>query len=1004
MKIISLNKGSFAFILGLLLWCCPTRANTLKSFGSNLFLQQSISGTITDSAGSLPGVTIGVKGTQLYAVTDANGHFTITANPSDVLVISFIGYKTVEITVGSQSTFTIRLEEDSKSLAEVVINAGYYTVKDKERTGSIARITSKDIESQPVTNVLATMQGRMAGVSVTQETGVPGGGFTVQIRGQNSLRQDGNNPLYIINGVPYASDDIGAGVVGTVIPGQKSPLNSINPADIESIEVLKDADATAIYGSRGANGVVLITTKTGKAGKTAFSSGFSTGVAKVSRRIKLMDTPQYLQMRREAFQNDGVPYGPADYDVNGTWDQNRYTDWQDVFIGGTAFYNDMQGSISGGSDRTQFLISGNYHKETTVFPGDYFYRKSNVMANISHRSEDDRFRLNVSAGYAMQDNYQPGTDLTLQAAQLAPNAPALYDDQGYLNWENSTWTNPMSAAASEYKANTNDLIANAVLSYEIAHGLTLKSSMGFTDTRFDDSVTSPSTMYDPAYGLTGAYSTVYVNTTSRQSWIIEPQLDWKKDFGKGRLDLLVGSTFQQRNNEQLVQNVTGFSSNSLIYNLSAASYLFTLQDAETLYRYQALFGRLNFNWDGKYIINLTGRRDGSSRFGPGKQYANFGAVGASYIFSREEVVQDLEFLSFGKIRASYGVSGNDQIGDYQFLNTYALSGQAYGGVNGIAPTMLYNPDFGWESNKKLEIALEAGFFKDRIFLTAAGFRNRSSNQLVGIPLPGTTGFPSIQANLDAEVQNKGLELSLNTVNFETKDFKWNTNFNITWIRNKLLSFPGLEGSTYSNTYVIGQPLNITRLYHFEGVDPQTGIYRFKDYNGDGAITAEEDKESIADLNPDFFGGLQNTLSYKGWQLDFLFQFVKQQNFNGIYGLGLPGTMVNQSTEILQRWQQPGDSGQNQRYTTGFDAEAQDAYYKFLGSDGSLTDTSFLRLKNISLSYTLPQDWIKGVQCRITAQGQNVFVITPFKGADPEAMVSNRLPPLRVFTAGMQFNF
>jgi TonB-linked SusC/RagA family outer membrane protein len=1007
MKIFSSNKGLRALFYSLILASLPVsalaRANASPDGAA--YFQQAISGVVSDASGPLPGTIVSVKGTTRSTISDADGKFSIVAAPEDVLVFSFTGYRPVEVTVGTQNTLKIELQEDSTQLEELEINAGYYSVKQKESTGSISRITSKDIETQPVTNVLATMQGRMAGVSVTQNTGVSGGGFDIQIRGQNSLRSDGNAPLYIIDGVPYASESIGSNVTGLVIPAGRSPLNSINPGDIASIEILKDADATAIYGSRGANGVVLITTKKGIVGKTQYQTKVSTGTGSVTRFMNLMNTQQYLFMRRQAFENDNKEYGPADYDVNGTWDQQRYTDWQEKLLGGTALFTDAQASITGGSPQTQFLLTGSLHKETTVFPGDFSYRRGNILTNISHTSVDGKFKLNLTAGYTLQDNRQPGADFTLLASQLAPNAPNLYDAQGNLNWENSTWTNPLSELESRYGAKTNDLLANGVLAYEVIPGLTAKSSMGFTDTRYEDSTTNPSSMFDPAFLLGSEYSSIYVSNNKRQTWIVEPQLDWKHDFGNFRTNILIGSTFQQRTGQQLVQQAMGFTSNSLIHNLSASTTTDVLSDIETVYKYNAAYARLNGSWNGRYFLNLTARRDGSSRFGPRRQFANFGAVGAAWIFSETAFMKKtMPVLNFGKLRGSYGTSGNDQIGDYQFLDTYSTSGNNYGNTNGLIPSRLFNAKFGWETNRKLELALETGWLNDRIFFTGAYYTNRSSNQLVGIPLPATTGFSSLQANLDAVVENSGIELSLRTVNCQTNDFNWATNINFSIGRNKLLSFPGLDGSTYQNQYVIGQPLNIRKVYHYTGMDPVTGVYQFEDVNGDGAITASDDQQTVVDLNPEFFGGLQNTISYKQWRLDFLFQFVKQRNFNQAYGLGLPGSMNNQSVDMLGGWTGPGDTTPIQPYSTGSGSASQAAFFRYTASDAAFTDASFIRLKNVSLTYVIPKNVIKGIDCSITAEAQNLITITPYKGPDPESRFTNRLPPLRVITAGIQLNF
>ncbi|WP_281638282.1 SusC/RagA family TonB-linked outer membrane protein [Flavobacterium marginilacus] len=1010
MKTFSFSLGGKAFcslfLMGTVLSLSPMQASNSLRQNPNSIQQHQVQGAVTDGSNPLAGVSISIKNKpNSSTVSDYNGHYTLSAAPEDTLIFTYIGYKTEIVPIQGRSTMNIILQENATSLQEVKINAGYYSVKNSERTGSISKITSKDIEKQPVTNVLATMQGRMAGVFITQSTGTPGGSFDIQIRGQNSLRSDGNKPLYIIDGVPYSSDAVGSDLTGTVLPGPVSPLNSINPADIESIEVLKDADATAIYGSRGANGVVLITTKKGKEGKTRFTASLSGGLGKVTRFMDLMHTQQYLQMRREAFANDGIPYGPADYDVNGTWDQNRYTDWQKVLIGGTSQINDAQTSLSGGSSQTQFIISGNYHKETTVLPGDFSYKKANLHASLNHESENKKFHLNFSMGYTAQKNNLPGTDLTRQTILLPPNAPALYDAQGNLNWENSTWTNPLSNFEGKYTAVTNDFFSSSLLSYAVFQSLIAKASFGFTDTRFEDSKTTPSTIYDPAYEVGSEYSSLYVNSTARKSWIIEPQLSWSKTFEAGKIEVLAGGTLQQQTTSQLVQEAIGFSSNSLINDLSSAFNVHALLDDESVYRYQAFFGRVNFSLQERYFLNITGRRDGSSRFGPSRRFASFGAIGTAWLFSNETFIQEnLDFLSFGKLRITYGTSGNDQIGDYQFLDTYDSSGNNYGGVIGLDPTRLFNPDFGWETNKKLELALETGFCRDRIFLTAGWYQNRSSDQLVGIPLPGTTGFSSIQANLEAAVQNRGVELTLRTVNFQRQSFGWTSSFNLTIPKNELLSFPNLQGSTYKNLYVIGEPLNIKKVYHYTGMDRETGLYQFQDFNGDGLLTANEDKQYVQDLNPKYYGGFQNSLSYQNWQLDFIFQFVNQLNYNVSYGTGNPGTMSNQPVEILDHWQNPGDIAEYQQYTTGINKDAATAFSRYYASDAIITDASYIRLKNVSLSYTIPGQWLKKIKCRVVFQGQNLLTITSFQGADPESKYRTSLPPLKVFTTGLQLTF
>lgn len=964
-----------------------------------------ITGTVADALGVLPGVTIQIKNNSTTTTTDANGAFQITALPEDTLVFSYIGYLKVEVLAGTQTHLNILLKEDTTALEEVLVNAGYYKVKDKERTGSIAKITAKDIETQPVTNVLATMQGRMAGVNITQTTGVPGGGFDIQIRGLNSIRTDGNDPLYLIDGVPYSSATIGSGLASAgLLPRPANPLNNINPDQIESIEVLKDADATAIYGARGANGVVLITTKKGKSGKTQYEVNASKGYGNVAHFTKLLNTQQYLAIREEAFANDGITTYPDNaYDVNGTWDRNRYTNWQKVLLGGTSQMTQLATAVSGGAAQTQYRASASFNKQTSVFPGDFAYKKTTFALNAHHTSEDQRFEASFSSGYTLQNNVLPRGDFSSTVFTLAPNAPALYQADGTLNWENSTWTNPLSALEGEYEADIADLLANAVLSYRLTPQLVLKSSFGLTQTDNLEVAALPSTQYDPAFGVGASYASLKKNTSARNSWIVEPQVNYFQQWGKMRVDALVGSTFQSQSGSMYGVIGQGFSSNSLIYNLASATKRSITVDNQQEYRYAAVFGRVNLNWNSKYIVNFTGRRDGSSRFGPGKQFANFGAVGAAWLFSNEKALEHNKILSFGKLRGSFGITGSDQIGDYQFLDTYVSTGKEYGGSIGLEPSRLFNPNFGWETNRKLEMALELGFLNDRIFLTTEYYSNRSSNQLAGMPLPSTTGFSSIQSNLAATVQNTGVELTLRTVNWHTKKFNWTSNFNLTFARNKLIEFPDLETSTYKNTYQIGEPLNIKKVYHFTGVDPTTGLYTFEDYNGDGKITSNDDRKMIKDLNPAYYGGWQNSLTYEGFQLDFLFQFVKQENYNTTAFFPPAGLQAQQPVSVIDHWQNAGEVAPHQLYTSGLNGDALNAASQYMSSDAAISDASYIRLKSLALSYRLPEKWTKNKQCKLYIEGQNLFTWTKYAGADPEFKATGFLPPLRVITAGFQLN-
>lgn len=979
-----------------------------------------ITGQVTDINGPLAGANVLIKGASQGTITDTEGFYSIRASTNDTIIFTYVGYRPQEVFVGrlissrsrsrsgsgSGIVYDVVMEVDAQALDAVVINAGYYKVSDKEKTGSIARVTAAEIENQPVSNPLAAMQGRMAGVNIVQNTGVPGGGFSMRIRGRNSIRADGSEPLYIVDGVPYPSQSLGNATVSTVLGATpQNPLNGINPNDIESIEVLKDADATAIYGSRGANGVVLITTKKGKAGKTRFNVSSTTGVGVISRRMDLLNTEEYLAMRREAFANDGITEYPTyAYDINGTWDQQKYTDWLDVLLGGTANYTTVNASVQGGDAYTSFLLSGNHRKETTVFPGDFEYNKNSVLANLNHTSKDDRVGVRFTANYVVDDNNMPTTSMVFSALSLPPNAPDLFDDTGALNWENSTFQNPMAVLEGEYLSKTTTLLGSGSISYKLFKNFTLQSNLGYNHIVLEESSISPNTIYDPAYGLDSSISSISVNQGERKSWIVEPQLKYKRDFGKAGISALIGTTFQSETITSLYQYAYDFTSNNLIYDVGSAAFIDILASSKQEYRYNALYGRVNVNWDKKYLLNLTGRRDGSSRFGPGKKFANFAAVGVAWIFSEEKgIANALPFLSFGKLRGSYGSSGNDQIGNYGYLDTYQGNGFSYQEIPTLQPTRLFNPVYGWETNRKLEAAVELGFVKNRLLINAAYYRNRSTNQLVGIPLPATTGFPSLQGNLDATVQNTGLELELNTINIRNDNFLWNTTINFSRPRNELISFPGLEASTYANQFVVGEPLDIKLLYNYLGVDPQTGLYKFEDYDNNGEITSPDDKKKITRLGVNYFGGFGNHLRYKNFTVDVLFQFVKQTGYNYLYTSSLPGDMVNQPTDVLDHWQNPGDQTNTQQYSAGFNNDAYSAYGRLLGSTATVSDASYVRLKNISLSYKLPLKSELGLACRVFAQGQNLLTITDFKGMDPETS-AQQLPSLRQISAGVEIQF
>ena len=787
--------------------------------------------------------------------------------------------------------------------------------------------------------------------------------------------------------------------------GEFNPLSAISPADIESIEILKDADATAIYGSRGSNGVILITTKKAKSGdKRAFSINSSYGFSKVANKMELMNTEQYLDMRRQAFANDGITNYPANaYDINGTWDQGRYTDWQDELIGRTAVNSTVQLSVSGGSENTNFFISGSHNEQTTVFAKDFRYKTNDLSGSLNHHSNDNRLRLNASVLFSDQSNNLIQTDITSKTLTLSPNAPELYDEDGSPNWENSTFANPVAAYVSTYSNKSKTINTGLNLSFEVFPSFYFVLNGGMNIVMRDELSLSPHTRLNPAIGATPARSTASKRQRQMFSYIVEPQLNYKHKFNDHEIDLLVGGTFQERQNTELRLFGSGFQSNALITNITAATTITVNNDEKIQYKYAALFGRVNYQYKERYIFNLTGRRDGSSRFGPDNRFANFGAIGAAWLFSKENFLRDCHWLSFGKIRASYGITGSDLIGDYQYLDNYIVSNKLYGGSTSLSPSRLFNPYFSWEKTTKQEVAIETGFVKDRIHFTAAWYRNRSGNQLVGIPLPATTGFSSIQANLPATVENKGWELELNTTPVQTREFIWDSNVNISFPRNKLVKFPGLEGSTYANSYEIGYPVSIMKVYNFEGIDNETGLYLFTDYNDNGSISSPDDNKVIEDVGPKCFGGWHNRMTYKGWEFSFLFQFVKQRQSNYNSLMLNPGTMNNQPVEYLDVWSEENKNGKYMPYTSGGNPQKNQLLAYYRSSTATVGDASFIRLKNVQFSYRLPVNkYIRDIL--FYAQGQNILTFTNYFGLDPEFTTTGFLPPLKTYALGMQINF
>lgn len=958
---------------------------------------------VNENGEPLAGATVITKYSNRGVSTNNKGDFVLQGiREDDILVISSVGFYKEELPVNKQRFFLINLRLAVNSLEETVVK-GYYATSRKLNTGNVVKINGSQITNQPVSNPILALEGLAPGLLITQTNGLPGSRFTALIRGQNSI-QNGNSPLFVIDGVPFLSDNDALTQLNGILAN--SPFNTIDPGDIESIEILKDADATAIYGSRGANGVILITTKKTKAERNSLSLNIYRGWGNVTRTAKLMNTPQYLEMRKEAFSNDGIT--PSNFDAPDlvSWDQNRYTDWKKMFIGGTAQTYNAQLRYSGGNQFTKFSAGAGYYKETTVFPGAFSDQKGTADINVNHKSQDNNLNLNLITSYSYDRSQLPAQDLT-SYINLPPNSYLLTDATGKYVWREADYSvgNPLTTLLQKNNVTTDRLTANGIINYHPAKALELKANIGYSSVSTNEKNIVPTTTQDPAYAPTGssAFGDNYIRT-----WIIEPQASYKFNIKtKLRIETLAGSTWQKTISERKLITGDGYTNDELLGSIAAAPYI-TATNSKAQYHYAAFFGRIGFDWGGKYIVNITGRRDASSRFGSGNRFANFGAVGAAWIFSKEPFIKNaLSFLSFGKLRGSYGSTGNDQIGNYQYLDTYKNTIYAYQSQPGLTPARLFNSKYSWEENKKLELAAELGFFEDRLIVNLNYYKNKSGNQIIRYSLPAQTGFTNILMNFPGIVQNTGYELSVNAEIIRNKNFQWAAAFNITHNKNTLVSFPGLANSSYASSYVIGKPLNAYRGLHFTGVDAQTGIYQFQDLNKDGMIN-NDDYAYTGTTDPKYYGGFSNTISYKKFQLNILLEFRKQLGQDIVYSYsGLLGGLINQPVYTLNRWRNPGDVTPYQKYSQDYSGVAYLATNNVSQSDAILTDASYIRLKNIVLSYNFPAAWLKPLKIsnwKVFVQVQNLLTITGYKGNDPENQSISSLPPLRMITAGTLVNF
>ncbi|BAV05393.1 TonB-linked outer membrane protein, SusC/RagA family [Filimonas lacunae] len=999
-----------------------------------------IKGVVYDSAGNpLVGATVMIKGAKAAVQSDARGAFILRNASEDVLlVVSFTGYETKVVSPWKDRgrEMIVILKSSTNPLDETIVQA-YGTTTKRFNVGSISKVSKEDIQSQPVFNPLSALEGRVPGLLVTTQSGLSGSAVKLQIRGQNTVGSTPgskplDNPFIIIDGVPFAPQNNSFNFLQNAadansVPGL-SPLANINPADIESIEVLKDADATAIYGARGANGVILITTRKAAAGKPSLTGNIATGFSRLSRTMPLMNTAQYLQMRKQAFINDnqtpglnvGSNYAP-DLLV---FDSAKNTDFLHDLYGETAGSLNASLFLSGGSSSNTFSMGVGYGREGTNFPGSFINDRMSFNATIHHQSTDRRFTVDLTSGYSYNRNNLPGGPGISSAFTLPPNFPDLLNADGSLAWVfkgitsnniSTSFQNPYAYLYQTANVGSQNLLLNLTLNYRILSGLTFKTALGyslFTGTEYRKFPLMSQSPY--AFGRDAVASK---NNSSSYTWNIEPQLNYNRKIGNGKLDVLAGMTFQKMTSNRTTLVGTGFINDLLLNSIKSAGVI-TLDEAYNPYKYSAAFGRINYVYNTRYIVNLTGRMDGSSRFIKNRRNAKFGAVGAGWIFSEEAFVKKaLPVLSFGKLRGSFGITGDDNVNNYQYYSNWKIisANNIYNGSLGYAPQNPDNPDYSWSTTKKLEAGLDAGLWGDKILLGITWYRNRTSDQLVQYKLPSQTGFTTVTTNFQAVIQNSGWEFTVGASPVKNKNFNWKTALNVTVPSNKLVAFPGLAASNYANMYVLGKSTSTIQGYSYAGINDTTGLYQFNTKGGSKTSSPSalngDNRFILGNLDTRYFGGFRNTFTYKKFQVDMFLEFRKQMGPNFIYSLGYtPGTMVNMPVEVMNNWTKQGDKATYQKFSqlafgASVTANTTQTYAKL--SDFAYSDASYIRFKTLGISYSLDGGFLKKVKmssCRVYVNAQNLFVITGYKGHDPETQNYYGIPPLKSISTGLQFNF
>lgn len=995
------------------------------------YAQQKITGNVSDATGEpIIGASVIVKGTTNGTITDFDGNFTLNAPAKSVLEVSYVGYQTQTVTVGD-GPLKIILQEDTEQLDEVVV-VGYGSVRKRDLTGSISTVGADKLKERSFGNALQSMAGQVSGIQITQTQGAPGMAPTIKVRGATSINA-GTTPLYVIDGVPLEDDtDSGDGTNGGSLQySNHNPLNNINPNDIESIEVLKDAASAAIYGSRGANGVVLITTKQGKAGKTRVNISYEMGISRVNRRIKLMDASQWIEYETAARENQWAtdlaknPNATPSYtshivptefsDPEWLARIGNGTDWQDVLYR-TGVSHNVQASVSGGSEKTQFLVSLGYlNQEGVVITNDY--DRISLRSNINHKVSD---RLNVAVKMNLtRSNDSPQglagkSDVVSLACQSDPIFP-LYVETGSLGFKDpeSIWNtfvkygfqlwHPYSLTyESSKKLKTDNILASVSADYKIIDGLTFKTQAGIntSDSHYEYYWNEGQNWgYFGWVSATGTYATRRVD-----NWVWENTLNYNKTFNEDHnVTGLLGYTMQNQKTTYATMTGTGYP-NDMVHTINASTSQ-TASSTQSEWALISYLARATYSYKGKYLASTSIRADGCSRFGANNRWGYFPSVSAAWRISEENFLRNTQWLDNLKLRLSYGVTGNNQIDDYAAIgllstSQYAIDGQL---TNGLYTSTLPSKDLKWEKTGQYDLGIDASFFGNRLNMVLDFYYSKTTDMLLMVPVPVLTGFTESQTNVGS-VSNKGVEFTLNTVNFRNNNFTWTTDFNISANRNKVLHLGNNDApidittnSAISRTEV-GQPVGnyfgykVTGVYStadindpnvpkYDGAEP--GDPKVADTDNSGYIDAE-DRTILGNYQPDFTWGLTNNFSYKGIELSFMLtgtQGNEIMNQNARF-LGFYNGARNLYASRSNFWKsdaEPGDGMTPKPRTTPNTIESN-------SSSMWVEDGSFVRIKNIRLGYNFPSSITKALRMesmKLYVNMENIYVFSDYSNYDPE---------------------